>query len=345
VIVDRPSVGAEFGAGEVHVVEGFPYSSFPTGWFQFAWSAEIAPGEVRSMRYFDRELVCYRGESGDLHVMDGHCLHLGAHLGHGGTVEGDCIRCPFHGWRWDSSGANADIPYGKRKNFNLRTTTYPVEEIDGVALMWFSPSGAQPHWKPPMITAPNLPSDYFDIYPHCARTDRLRFVPQMVVENTVDFPHLKWVHRWEAEEPELVGFEADGHRFTATMRGSLQTRKGTSQLETTMNHYGIGFAIAPINGLRPMIQIYSAIPVDHDHCDVRMTMFVTVPDGVDPSVPDNLAQGMIDAQAREALDKRPGAGDRNIWEHMRYVQRPPLVQEEMPATKAVRRWAAQFYES
>jgi nitrite reductase/ring-hydroxylating ferredoxin subunit len=328
----------------VVAVEGFPYSSFPTGWFQFAWSAEVGSGDVRPMRYFDRDLVCYRGESGDLHVMDAYCLHLGAHLGHGGTVEGDAIRCPFHGWKWDGSGANCDIPYGQRKSFNLQTTTYPVEEVDGIACMWFSPSGAQPHWKMPAVTAPKLPSDYFDIYPHCSRQDRLKIVPQVVVENTIDFPHLKWVHRWDAGEPELVGYEADGHRFTATMRGELKTPKGTSGLETTMNNYGVALSIAPIKGLRPMIQVISSIPVDADHCDVRMTMFVTVPDGEDPSEPDGLARGMVNAQAREALDDRPGEGDRNIWEHMRYVQRPPLVAEELGPTKAIRKWAAQFYE-
>ena len=31
-------------------------------------------------------------------------LVLGAHLGHGGKVEGGCVRCPFHAWRFDEEG-------------------------------------------------------------------------------------------------------------------------------------------------------------------------------------------------------------------------------------------------
>src|SRR3984893_18896912 len=72
----------------------------PTGWFQVAWSAEIETGQIRTMKYFDRELIAWRAEDSTLTVMDAHCEHLGAHLGFGGRVEGDRIICPFHGWEW-----------------------------------------------------------------------------------------------------------------------------------------------------------------------------------------------------------------------------------------------------
>jgi phenylpropionate dioxygenase-like ring-hydroxylating dioxygenase large terminal subunit len=326
------------------MLEGFPYSSYPTGWFQFAWSAEIAPGEVKPLHYFGRELVCYRGEAGDLNLLDAFCLHMGAHLGHGGTVEGDDIRCPFHGWRWGSSGANCEIPYSSRLRFNLRLQSYPVEEVDGLALMWFSPSGAEPTWKPPLIEAHATLGDFFDIYPHCTRSDRVKVLPQLIVENTVDFPHLKWVHRWDEGEPELVDYEVVGHRFTATMRGDLKTPTGLAKMETTMNNYGVGLSVAPMTGLRPMIQAISAIPIDEDYSQVRMTMFVSAPAGVDKRVPDGLAQGIVRGQAREALEYHATSGDRHIWENMRYVARPPLTGEEMAPTKAIRKWASQFYE-
>jgi 3-ketosteroid 9alpha-monooxygenase subunit A len=323
---------------------GFHHSSYPTGWFQFAWAAEIAPGDVRPLRVFERDVVCYRGETGTLHVMDAHCLHFGAHLGYGGMVEQDSIRCPFHGWCWDSTGANSDIPYGSRKNFKLRMRTYPVEEVDGLAFLWFSPSGKEPSWKLPQIVAPRMVSDYFDIYPDCARVDKARMVPQLIAENTVDFPHLKWVHRWKAAEPELVDFEAADHRFTATMRGSLETKKGIANMVTTMNNYGVGLAVAPMDGLRPMIEVISAIPVDKEHSEIRITMFVMRPEDADPAELDSLARGMVRAQMREGLEYDPAVGDRRIWEHMRYVDRPPLVPEEFASTKALRQWAAQFYE-
>ncbi len=64
-----------------------PLSMTPTGWFQVAWSDDIGVGEVRRMRYFGRDLVAWRAESGQVAVMSAYCEHLGANLGFGGHVE------------------------------------------------------------------------------------------------------------------------------------------------------------------------------------------------------------------------------------------------------------------
>ena len=59
----------------------------PSGWYAVATSAEIAPGDVSSCHYFDRDLVIYRTRSGVLSVIDAFNPHLGAHLGKLGKVE------------------------------------------------------------------------------------------------------------------------------------------------------------------------------------------------------------------------------------------------------------------
>ena len=61
----------------------------PFGWFQVAWSDEVPVGTSVPLYYFGRHLVAWRDESGEAHVWDAFCPHLGAHLGHGGKVEGD----------------------------------------------------------------------------------------------------------------------------------------------------------------------------------------------------------------------------------------------------------------
>mgnify|MGYP001819168585 CR=1 FL=1 len=72
-----------------------PFTWKPTGWYQIGWSSDYPAAEAVPLRYFGEDLVAYRGEDGSLHVLEGHCKHLGAHLGHGGKVVGDCIQCPF----------------------------------------------------------------------------------------------------------------------------------------------------------------------------------------------------------------------------------------------------------
>src|SRR5688572_27406062 len=92
-------------------MKDWPYDVFPTGWYQIGYSAELAPGDVRPVRYFDKELVLFRTEGGEVSLLDAYCPHLGAHLGYGGEVKGDCIACPFHDWRFTVSGELNEIPY------------------------------------------------------------------------------------------------------------------------------------------------------------------------------------------------------------------------------------------
>src|ERR1700739_1724954 len=78
---DDPSE-REFGQGGIALS---PYR-FPTGWFIVAFASDLQAGQVKRAHYFGEELVLFRTESGQAHVMDAYCQHLGANLGVGGTV-------------------------------------------------------------------------------------------------------------------------------------------------------------------------------------------------------------------------------------------------------------------
>ena len=122
-----------------------PFTWKVTGWFVIGWSAEFVAGETKALKYFGEDLVAWRDEDGTLHLMEAHCKHLGAHLGHGGKIVGDCVECPFHGWRWGADGTNRYIPYQPDKpNRGVRLRVYPVVEQHGVVFMWY-----QPHGEPP----------------------------------------------------------------------------------------------------------------------------------------------------------------------------------------------------
>ncbi|MCB1004552.1 MAG: Rieske 2Fe-2S domain-containing protein, partial [Acidimicrobiales bacterium] len=65
----------------------FPFP-IPYSWYQVAWSDELPVGGVRPLYYFATDLVLWRDDDGTAHLQDAICPHLGAHLGHGGHVEG-----------------------------------------------------------------------------------------------------------------------------------------------------------------------------------------------------------------------------------------------------------------
>jgi len=90
----------------------YPFPPYPTGWYLLTDSRSLAPGEVRPLRYFGQDLVLFRSMAGTPVLFDAHCPHMGAHLGYGGLVDGECIRCPFHSWKFDSEGRCAEVGYG-----------------------------------------------------------------------------------------------------------------------------------------------------------------------------------------------------------------------------------------
>ena len=52
----------------------------------------------------------FRTISGKVHVLDAFCVHFGAHIGVGGSVIGEDVRCPFHSWQFDGNGVCTSVP-------------------------------------------------------------------------------------------------------------------------------------------------------------------------------------------------------------------------------------------
>jgi phenylpropionate dioxygenase-like ring-hydroxylating dioxygenase large terminal subunit len=129
----------------------FPHP-LPNGWFHLAYGDEVAPGTQKTVRAFGQELVLFRSAAGVLAVADPFCPHLGAHLGHGGRVEGESLVCPFHGWRFGTDGACAEVPYSKRTPPRAWLTIWPSVERNGAVYVWHHAED-----KPPFYEVPELP--------------------------------------------------------------------------------------------------------------------------------------------------------------------------------------------
>ena len=128
----------------------FPFP-IPNGWFAVAYADEIAPGTVHGARYFGEDLALFRSAAGEVRVLDAYCPHLGANIARGGTVEGDTIRCPFHGWRFAGDGACVEVPYAERIPPRARLRAWPSLERNGVIWAWRHAEGKPPDWDVPLI--------------------------------------------------------------------------------------------------------------------------------------------------------------------------------------------------
>jgi vanillate O-demethylase monooxygenase subunit len=78
-------------------------------WHPVARSVDVAPGTVSKATLLDRDLAVWRDDLGEVHVFDDLCSHRGVRLS-AGRVTDSCLRCPYHGWTFDGSGACVAIP-------------------------------------------------------------------------------------------------------------------------------------------------------------------------------------------------------------------------------------------
>lgn len=79
-------------------------------WHPVARSADVRSGQVTGTRLLDRPLAVWRDGDGRAQVVDSICPHRGTSLALGDVTIDGCLRCPYHGWRFDGSGRCTLIP-------------------------------------------------------------------------------------------------------------------------------------------------------------------------------------------------------------------------------------------
>ena len=72
---------------------------FPRGWFMVATAAQVG-AKPHCVRFFGRDMVIYRGESGKAYMVGAYCPHMRTHIGksltsfmaqRGEQIEGESI--------------------------------------------------------------------------------------------------------------------------------------------------------------------------------------------------------------------------------------------------------------
>jgi phenylpropionate dioxygenase-like ring-hydroxylating dioxygenase large terminal subunit len=322
---------------------GFPHADFPSGWFQVGWSQGYARGQVVAETFFGQDLVLYRTDpedpavDGDLVALDAFCPHMGAHLGHGGDVEGYCLRCPYHGWSWDRDGRNADIPYGDRRSVNAKTRSWPVREVSGIVYLWHAADGSGPSWAPPHMPEADT-ADYFAPHPWATHREPMRMHPQFAAENFPDLAHMRYVHRWQ-EIPEIALWREDGPVLQVDYDGLIATPKGSVPVVTENTAYGVGLNVNRVLGALRSTTLGAFTPIDQTRSEGFITVWVAKRDDA-ATEPDRLARSIAAANTKELFG--PDA-DRRVWEHQRYREHPLVVGYEATYTRAFRAWSRQFY--
>ena len=178
-----------------------------SGWYWMLPASKLKKGKVKAVKFYGRDLVVYRGKDGKARAMDAYCPHMGAHLAEG-NVEGNELRCMFHGWKFNEDGACSEIPC-LDKPINVRKLgTYPVEER--YDLIWIWTGAGEPAEFPEV---PGLKGQEVDVM--AGRPFVKNCHPNVMMINAIDAQHFNTVH-------PMVKKLAGGAKLEAVTRSEHQ---------------------------------------------------------------------------------------------------------------------------
>ncbi|TJY64700.1 Rieske (2Fe-2S) protein [Sinimarinibacterium sp. CAU 1509] len=305
----------------------------PSGWFFVDFSDSLKPGELRNVVLFDQEWVLFRTESGQPGMTDPYCPHLGAHMGHGGSVVGENLRCPFHHWEYNREGWCKNIPYAKvtppitKKQAILRAL--PMVDKYGMMWAWFHPECEVPSWELPYIPELEDETGYTGSRRGSWTADTCI---QEIAENGVDVAHLKFLHGAPIIPP--VSATYDGPRMKLDI----------GQGYIVGDVYGPGLNVMRFtkDGVTATMISYTQ-PVTLEKS--RMNMSFRHKDYAEGTKEAMIAKHLVDHMIG-AAEGEESAGfesvDFIVWNNKKYRPKPLLCDGDGPILQ-FRKWFKQFY--
>lgn len=291
---------------------GTPTTRYPTGWFQVGRSEELPFSSITALRYFGQDLIVRRDDNGKVDVFDAYCPHMGAHLAHGGAVEGTDIVCPYHGWRWGSDGANVNIPYSTRVLPKIRLRQWPSRESQGLIWLWHDEDNRPPDSEPPDVAISGNEAE-----------ERVLLADVLTIaETSVDAPHLR--RALGASACELTSLTAQGSELKAVHSLSgFSSGTPTAELTVTLNGLGI-LRVSCAEWQLDCLQTQT--PIEPGRVVLRNFA---------------LATNVADASYERWNDYLEHAS--HIWQHLRPAAGGPAMPEEGSITE-FRNWAESMFK-
>jgi phthalate 4,5-dioxygenase len=133
------------------------------------------------------KLIAFRDTEGKIGLIDEFCAHRRVSLWFGRNEE--CgLRCPYHGWKYDTTGQCVDLPSHPDLAARMKLKSYPCLELGDTIWTYMGPPELQP--PPPAYEWALVPRE------RCFMSKRFQECNYLqAVEGGIDSSHVSFLHR------------------------------------------------------------------------------------------------------------------------------------------------------
>lgn len=320
-----------------YIIESSLPSRYPRGWFCIGADYEFN-NKPMQLDYFGTSLVAYRGEeTGELHVLDAFCPHMGANLADG-CVKGDSVVCPFHEWSWGGDGICNDIPYANSIPARARIKSWPTMEINELVYVWHDPDGALPIPEQAIPQDEEVSEDGWT--PWVIRRVPVPNNARELIDNMADKAHFGPVHG--APSVDVFVNICEGHTYTQLQETKTEFM-GDAKSRAT--YFGPGYMIHHQNitggtAYEPhrFMSLVMNVPTSMDSFEFLAGFKERIPEGMEGDRDAQIAY--VNERMAEA-EERGVFADMRIWQNKIPINNPILCDGDGPVTR-LRQWYEQF---
>lgn len=194
-------------------------------WHPIALSREVVSDRGKDVMLLGEELAIYRGASGEPHLVENRCAHRRTKL-HTGWIEGESIRCMYHGWKFNGSGQCVERPAERPgSEASVKIKAYPVKEYAGVVFAYLG-EGSPPEFALPRRESLEKPGMLV-----FARKEIWGCHWLQHVENSLDAVHVSFAH-----QKGVVGAFGENISAEVPVVSAVETEAGICQTARREQH-------------------------------------------------------------------------------------------------------------
>lgn len=157
-------------------------------WYVAAWASELALGARLARTFLNEPVVLFRTEGGTPSALEDRCCHRSLPLSFG-MVEGERIRCSYHGLEFNTAGICERIPAQDKVPSNAKVRSYPLVEQDNLLWIWMGEAAAA---DPALV--PRHPWHSDRAFKWESHHYSVSGNWQLLIENLMDLSHLPYIH-------------------------------------------------------------------------------------------------------------------------------------------------------